>query len=131
MQAKTRSRSPRSSSQQLAASNVSAYDAAGVIIVQPPMSQISGVKRPLSHTNSFTGDSLPMHGVETPNESQLGELLVNIDSWGIDIFRIGDLSQTRPLTCVAYTIFQVYIYSTHFSENGFGSRINRWFSELV
>lgn len=110
MQAKTRSRSPRSpSQQQTAASSASLYDAAGVIIVQPPMSQISGVKRPLSHTNSFTGDALPTHGVETPHEQQLGELLVNIDSWGIDIFRIGDLSQTRPLTCVAYTIFQVSV----------------------
>jgi cAMP-specific phosphodiesterase 4 len=36
------------------------------------MSQISGVKRPLCHTNSFTGEKLPKYGVETPYEEELG-----------------------------------------------------------
>ncbi|KAM7347959.1 phosphodiesterase dunce isoform 8-T9 [Cochliomyia hominivorax] len=72
----------------------------------PPMSQISGVKRPLSHTNSFTGERLPTYGVETQHEMQLGQQLAELDTWGIDIFKIGDLSNNRPLTCVAYTIFQ-------------------------
>ncbi|XP_014469785.1 PREDICTED: cAMP-specific 3',5'-cyclic phosphodiesterase, isoform F isoform X5 [Dinoponera quadriceps] len=70
------------------------------------MSHISGVKRPLTHTNSFTGERVPLHGVETPHEEQLGKLLSDIDKWGIDIFRIGELSNNRPLTCVAYTAFQ-------------------------
>ena len=74
----------------------------------PPMSQISGVSRPLlSHTNSFTGERLPTFGVETPNENALGTLLGDIDTWGIDIFKISELSCLRPLTCVAYTVFQV------------------------
>lgn len=34
------------------------------------------------------------------------QLLSDIDKWGIDIFRIGELSNNRPLTCVAYTAFQ-------------------------
>ncbi|XP_058977809.1 cAMP-specific 3',5'-cyclic phosphodiesterase isoform X2 [Musca domestica] len=72
----------------------------------PPMSQISGVKRPLSHTNSFTGERLPTYGVETSHESALGTQLAELDTWGIDIFKIGDLSNNRPLTCVAYTVFQ-------------------------
>ncbi|XP_053950861.1 cAMP-specific 3',5'-cyclic phosphodiesterase isoform X2 [Anastrepha ludens] len=72
----------------------------------PPMSQISGVKRPLSHTNSFTGERLPTFGVETVHENALGTLLADVDTWGIDIFKLGDLSANRPLTCVAYTIFQ-------------------------
>ncbi|XP_034671309.1 cAMP-specific 3',5'-cyclic phosphodiesterase isoform X4 [Drosophila subobscura] len=72
----------------------------------PPMSQISGVKRPLSHTNSFTGEKLPTFGVETPKENELGTLLGELDTWGIEIFKIGDWSCNRPLTCVAYTIFQ-------------------------
>ncbi|XP_032594888.1 cAMP-specific 3',5'-cyclic phosphodiesterase isoform X5 [Drosophila grimshawi] len=72
----------------------------------PPMSQISGVKRPLSHTNSFTGERLPTFGVETPKENELGTLLAELDTWGIEIFKIGDWSCNRPLTCVAYTIFQ-------------------------
>ncbi|XP_031628496.1 cAMP-specific 3',5'-cyclic phosphodiesterase isoform X3 [Contarinia nasturtii] len=73
----------------------------------PPMSQISGVTRPLlSHTNSFTGERLPTFGVETPHENVLGTLLGDIDTWGIDIFKISELSCLRPLTCVAYTVFQ-------------------------
>lgn len=36
------------------------------------MSHISGVKRQLCHTNSFTGEKLPKHGVETPFEEELG-----------------------------------------------------------
>lgn len=76
----------------------------------PPMSQISGVSRPLlSHTNSFTGERLPTFGVETPHENVLGTLLGDIDTWGIDIFKISDLSLVRPLTCIAYTVFQVKI----------------------
>ncbi|XP_034184909.2 phosphodiesterase dunce isoform X3 [Osmia lignaria lignaria] len=70
------------------------------------MSHISGVKRPLTHTNSFTGERVPLYGVETPHEEELGKLLSDIDKWGIDIFRIGELSNNRPLTCVAYTAFQ-------------------------
>lgn len=81
----------------------------------PPMSQISGVTRPLlSHTNSFTGERLPTFGVETPHENALGTLLGDIDTWGIDIFKISELSCHRPLTCIAYTVFQVRICSTSF-----------------
>lgn len=70
------------------------------------MSQISGVKKPLCHTNSFTGEKLPKYGVETPYEDDLGKMLGEIDRWGIDIFRIGELSNNRPLTAVAYAAFQ-------------------------
>lgn len=71
------------------------------------MSQISGFKRPLMHTNSFTSDKLPCYGVETSHEPALGAMLCDINTWGIDIFKIGTLSCNRPLTCVAYQIFQV------------------------
>lgn len=71
------------------------------------MSQISGInRRPLCHTNSFTGEKLPLHGVETPHERELGDMLGEVDRWGIDIFRIGEFSNNKPLTCVAYTAFQ-------------------------
>jgi len=33
--------------------------------------------------------------------------LAEIDKWGIDIFRIADLTNNRPLTAIAYTVFQV------------------------
>ncbi|XP_019770034.2 cAMP-specific 3',5'-cyclic phosphodiesterase isoform X4 [Dendroctonus ponderosae] len=69
------------------------------------MSQISGVNRKLCHTNSFTGEKLPTHGVETPYEDELGKCLMEIDRWGVDMFRIGELSNERPLTAVAYTVF--------------------------
>lgn len=39
-----------------------------------PMSCISGVKRPLTHTNSFTGEKLPKYGVETKHEEELGKV---------------------------------------------------------
>ncbi|CAH0381881.1 unnamed protein product [Bemisia tabaci] len=71
-----------------------------------PMSCISGVKRPLTHTNSFTGEKLPKYGVETKHEEELGKTLAEIEKWGIDIFRIAELSNNRPLTCVAYSVFQ-------------------------
>ncbi|XP_048485211.1 cAMP-specific 3',5'-cyclic phosphodiesterase isoform X2 [Plutella xylostella] len=69
------------------------------------MSQISGVKRALTHTNSFTGERVPRHGVETPHEEELGRLLGDLDRWGVDIFRVGELSAGRPLTAVAYAAF--------------------------
>ncbi|XP_014363554.2 cAMP-specific 3',5'-cyclic phosphodiesterase isoform X2 [Papilio machaon] len=69
------------------------------------MSQISGVKRTLTHTNSFTGERVPRYGVETPHEEELGRLLGELDRWGVDIFRIGDLTCGRPLTAVAYAAF--------------------------
>lgn len=69
------------------------------------MSQISGVKRTLTHTNSFTGERVPRYGVETPHEEELGRQLSEIERWGVDIFRIGDLSCGRPLTAVAYSAF--------------------------
>ncbi|KAL1464241.1 hypothetical protein WDU94_003907 [Cyamophila willieti] len=71
-----------------------------------PMSHISGVKRPLTHTNSFTGEKLPKYGVETSFEDELGKMLSDIDGWGIDIFRISEMSNNRPLTAVAYAAFQ-------------------------
>lgn len=73
----------------------------------PPMSQISGVKRPLSHTNSFAGERLPTYGVETPHELPLGQQLADVDTWGTDIFKIADLSNNRPLTSIAFVIFKV------------------------
>ena len=70
------------------------------------MSQISGVRRALSHTNSFSGERVPTYGVETPHEAQLAVYLSEIDTWGIDIFKVGELSNGRPLTSVAYQVFQ-------------------------
>jgi len=69
---------------------------------QAPMSQIVGVRR-LQHSNSFTG-AVPRYGVELEDDHELTQILNNIDTWGIDIFRVADLTKMRPLTAVTYTI---------------------------
>lgn len=69
-----------------------------------PMSQISGVRK-LKHTNSFTG-IVPKYGVETPHMEELGKCIADIDKWGIDLFKLSEYSNNRPLTTVCYTIFQ-------------------------
>ncbi|XP_052255077.1 cAMP-specific 3',5'-cyclic phosphodiesterase 4C-like isoform X1 [Dreissena polymorpha] len=69
-----------------------------------PMTQITGVRK-LKHTNSFTGQ-VPKYGVETPHKEELGKLLNDIDKWGVDMFKIAEYSNKRPLTCVTYKIFQ-------------------------
>ncbi|CAL4093271.1 unnamed protein product [Meganyctiphanes norvegica] len=70
------------------------------------MSVIKGVKKPLLHTNSFTAaEVLPKYGIDTPHEEELGKLLEDIDKWGIDVHRISELSNRKPLTTVCYTIF--------------------------
>ena len=39
----------------------------------------------------------------------------SIDNWGIDVFRISDLTNHRPLTAVTYTILQVISLHNHLS----------------
>jgi len=75
-------------------------------LVGRTMSHISGVKRPLSHSNSLSSEKVPKYGVDTPNEQEFGKLLDEIDRWGIDIFRIAELSSNRPLTAITYAIFK-------------------------
>lgn len=48
---------------------------------------------------------MPRYGVETLHEEELGRQLGELERWGVDIFRIGDLSCGRPLTAVAYAAF--------------------------
>lgn len=66
------------------------------------MGQITGV-RPATFTLS---SPLPELGVDTPNADELRELLDHINDWGLDTFRIEELSGQRPLTVITYRIFQ-------------------------
>ena len=76
----------------------------------------TGGNKALTHTNSIStglslgaglqGSRVPTHGVVTSHEEELGACLDNIAVWGIDVFRIGDLSSNRPLTAVTYRVFQ-------------------------
>ncbi|XP_054709802.1 cAMP-specific 3',5'-cyclic phosphodiesterase, isoforms N/G-like [Uloborus diversus] len=68
------------------------------------MSHISGVKKPLCHTNSLT--KLPKYGVDTQNEAELEKLLDEVNNWGLDVFKVDEFSDHRPLTAVCYQIFR-------------------------
>jgi len=73
------------------------------------MSTIKGVgNKPLQHTNSVTGlpspTKVPKYGVVTTNEEELS-LYLDHSRWGINVFKIADLSDSRPLTAVTYTVF--------------------------
>lgn len=37
------------------------------------------------------------------------QILEDIDKWGIDIYRIAELSNRKPLTTITYTIFMVSV----------------------
>ena len=93
-----------------------------------PLSQISGVKKPLGHTNSFSGSSLPKYGVDpkAQHEAELAkvhivlfydlknyqiyfQILENSEKWGVDMFKIAEITDKKTLTCITYTIFQVNI----------------------
>jgi len=73
-----------------------------------PLSQISGVKKPLGHTNSFSGSTLPKYGVDpkAKHEAELAKILENSEKWGVDMFKIAEITEKKTLTCITYTIFQ-------------------------
>lgn len=73
--------------------------------IQTPKPQINQLKRLLRHTNSL--NQLPEYGVETQHETQLAELMDQIDVWGLNIFEVHQFSQQHSLTTVMYKIFKV------------------------
>ncbi|XP_072255707.1 3',5'-cyclic-AMP phosphodiesterase 4A isoform X1 [Pyxicephalus adspersus] len=72
---------------------------------QQTMCQISGVKK-LTHSSSLTNSTIPRFGVKTDQEEPLGMELDNLNKWGLNIFRVAEYSNNRPLSCIMYTIFQ-------------------------
>lgn len=38
------------------------------------------------------------------------QILEDIDKWGIDVYKIAELSNRKPLTTVTYTIFMVSLH---------------------
>ncbi|XP_055014080.1 cAMP-specific 3',5'-cyclic phosphodiesterase 4B-like [Boleophthalmus pectinirostris] len=70
-----------------------------------PMSHISGVRK-LSHSSSLSSTSMPRFGVTTDQEDQLAKELESLDKWNFNIFRVADLTNNRPLSCIMYAIFQ-------------------------
>ena len=68
------------------------------------MGLISGVH---SIATSLTNRvSVPELGIDTPHVDDLRLLLNRVNDWGLDTFRIEDLSGQRPLTAITYRIFQ-------------------------
>ena len=95
---------------------------------QMSMSQISGFRRTLSHANSLPGaDPVPKFGVNTDKESELAEvysstliifwskfhdsfqILDQSNNWGMDIFQVGELTGSKALTAITFSIFQVIL----------------------
>ncbi|XP_029441108.1 cAMP-specific 3',5'-cyclic phosphodiesterase 4A isoform X5 [Rhinatrema bivittatum] len=70
-----------------------------------PMSQISGVKKPL-HSSTLSNSSIPRFGVKTDQEETLGKELEDLNKWGLNTFRVSEFSSQRPLGCIMYSVFQ-------------------------
>ncbi|XP_078010280.1 3',5'-cyclic-AMP phosphodiesterase 4C isoform X1 [Phascolarctos cinereus] len=70
-----------------------------------PMSQISGVRK-LTHGSSFSAAAIPRFGVKTDHETLLAKELKDTNRWGLDVFKVAELSGNRPLTAIMYSIFQ-------------------------
>lgn len=105
-----------------------------------PMSHISGVRK-VSHSSSLSSTSMPRLGVNTDHEDELAKVcksglsgfpavcdfvfcaqmymfvipdkeLEDMDKWSFNIFKVAELSNCRPLSCVMYAIFQVKTHLT-------------------
>lgn len=72
---------------------------------QQTMCQISGVKK-LTHSSSLTNSTIPRFGVKTDQEEPLEKELDNLNKWGLNIVRVAEFSNNRPLSCIMFTIFQ-------------------------
>ncbi|XP_072430174.1 3',5'-cyclic-AMP phosphodiesterase 4B isoform X1 [Chiloscyllium punctatum] len=72
---------------------------------QQLMTQISGVKK-LKHSTSLTHSSIPRFAVKTDLEDHLSKELDDLNKWGLNIFKVAEFSNNRPLTCIMYSIFQ-------------------------
>uniref|UniRef100_A0A452TWU3 Phosphodiesterase n=1 Tax=Ursus maritimus TaxID=29073 RepID=A0A452TWU3_URSMA len=70
-----------------------------------PMSQISSL-RGLPHSASLSAATVPRFGVQTDQEGQLAKELEDTNKWGLDVFKVAELSGNRPLTTIIFSIFQ-------------------------
>ena len=73
------------------------------------MGQIIGIHPAVSASASAgtpSRTSVPELGVETAHVDELRTILDRVNDWGLDTFRVEDLSGQRPLTAITYRIFQ-------------------------
>uniref|UniRef100_A0A3B3ZC70 Phosphodiesterase n=1 Tax=Periophthalmus magnuspinnatus TaxID=409849 RepID=A0A3B3ZC70_9GOBI len=72
---------------------------------EKPMCHISGVKK-LTHSSSLSISAMPRFGVKTEHEDALARELNDLNKWGLNIFRVAEFSNNRPLSCIMFAIFQ-------------------------
>uniref|UniRef100_A0A667Y4P3 Phosphodiesterase n=1 Tax=Myripristis murdjan TaxID=586833 RepID=A0A667Y4P3_9TELE len=72
---------------------------------EKPMCHISGVKK-LTHSSSLSNSTMPRFGVKTEQEDALARELDDLNKWGLNIFRVAEFSNNRPLSCIMFAIFQ-------------------------
>ncbi|XP_008969289.3 3',5'-cyclic-AMP phosphodiesterase 4C isoform X1 [Pan paniscus] len=70
-----------------------------------PMSRISGLHG-LCHSANLSSATVPRFGVQTDQEEQLAKELEDTNKWGLDVFKVAELSGNRPLTAIIFSIFQ-------------------------
>uniref|UniRef100_A0A2K6KER3 Phosphodiesterase n=2 Tax=Rhinopithecus bieti TaxID=61621 RepID=A0A2K6KER3_RHIBE len=70
-----------------------------------PMSRISGLHG-FCHGASLSSATVPRFGVQTDQEEQLAKELEDTNRWGLDVFKVAELSGNRPLTAIIFSIFQ-------------------------
>ncbi|XP_051025523.1 cAMP-specific 3',5'-cyclic phosphodiesterase 4C [Acomys russatus] len=69
-----------------------------------PMSQITGLRGP--RPASLPTAAVPRFGVQTDQEGQLAKELEDTNKWGLDVFKVAELSGNRPLTAVIFSVLQ-------------------------
>lgn len=69
-----------------------------------PMSQISGIHQ--LNKSAKRADAIPLYGVSVTNPELMSELMSGLDQWAMDVFKLAEVTNGRPLTAVAFTIFQ-------------------------
>ncbi|XP_075843247.1 3',5'-cyclic-AMP phosphodiesterase 4C isoform X3 [Microtus pennsylvanicus] len=69
-----------------------------------PMSRISALRGP--RPSSLPTTVVPRFGVQTDQEAQLAKELEDTNKWGLDVFKVAELSGNRPLTAVMFSVFQ-------------------------
>ncbi|KAL1235707.1 5'-cyclic phosphodiesterase pde-4,Probable 3' [Trichinella pseudospiralis] len=81
--------------------------------VTSSMSQISGIRKlklptatTVSSVDESTSDLLPICGLGKEASSELISHLNQIDRWGIDIFKMDELSHNHSLTTITFTILK-------------------------
>ncbi|XP_059100281.1 cAMP-specific 3',5'-cyclic phosphodiesterase 4C isoform X2 [Peromyscus eremicus] len=55
---------------------------------------------------SLPAGAVPRFGVHTDQEGQLAKELEDTNKWGLDVFRVAELSGSRPLTAVVFSVLQ-------------------------